>query len=137
MQHAIGFALVGCTWGLIAALLSAKAMGPTILVGVVASPVIGIVVGKAIHHRFAAAGRGGRVMLALASLYIGATLFGCAVGLGDWFAGRAGGNIEVLWEGVIAVWYGTTLFAIALWPMAYVSHVALASDVAWWRRPSS
>jgi hypothetical protein len=44
----------------------------------------------------------------------------------------------VLWQGVASVLYGTSLFVIALWPLAYLSHAFLAHALLagdrWWPR---
>jgi hypothetical protein len=57
------------------------------------------------------------------------------MGLGE-LAGAAGDRgLEVVWQDVAAVLYGTSLFVIALWPLAYLTHALLATDVRWWRRP--
>jgi len=108
-------------------------LGTAILGGVAASPFIGITVGYGIHPRFAAAASWKRLTVALLSLYIGAALFGLSVGAYDWLSRLR--RPEVVVQGVVAVLYGTTVFLIALWPLAYLTHLALATDVRWWRRP--
>ena len=128
-------ALLGTAWGLLAALLGGRAIGPPMLWGVFASPIIGVVLGRFLHPRFARTSGVYRALIAFASLYLGAVMFGLAVGVGQLFGARANDGIEVLWEGVAAVLYGTSLFVIALWPLAYLTHVVLATDVRWWRRP--
>jgi hypothetical protein len=100
------------------------------------SPLVGLVVGRATHPRFVAApSLGRRVLAALVSLYLGATLFGLTLGVRDVIVGSGGGYAEVLWSRVLSIWYGTSLFVIALAPLAYLTHVMLALDVPWWRRP--
>jgi hypothetical protein len=128
-------ALLGTGWGLLAALLGGRAIGPPILYGVFASPLIGVVVGRFLHPRFARASGAYRALIAFASLYSGAAMFGLAIGVGQFFGARGNDGPEVLWEGVAAVLYGTSLFVIALWPLAYLTHVVLATDVRWWQRP--
>jgi hypothetical protein len=128
-------ALLGVCWGFLAALLGGRAIGPSILYGVFASPLIGIVVGRFVHPRFAGASGVYRALIAFASLYFGAVLFGLAIGLGELVRSRGAEGVEVLWEGVAAVLYGTSLFLIALWPLAYLTHVLLTTDVRWWQRP--
>lgn len=127
------FAGAGLIWGGIAYLLGGAALGTAILGGVAASPFIGITVGYGIHPRFAAAASWKRLTVALLSLYIGAALFGLSVGAYDWLSRLR--RPEVVVQGVVAVLYGTTVFLIALWPLAYLTHLALATDVRWWRRP--
>jgi hypothetical protein len=132
----VGYALVGLAWGIVALLLGAKAVGASILVGTAASPFIGIVVGRAFQEPFESASFGGRVILALASLYLGSTLFGLVLGARDVLLTGAASRVEVVWGNLVGLWYGTTLFLIGLWPMAFLTHLVLATDVPWWRRPT-
>ena len=126
LTETMAYALLGTCWGLLAALLGARALGPSILYGVFASPLIGLAVGRALHPRFARAAGVYRALIAFASLYMGAVLFGMAVGVGELVRRRGVDALEVLWRGVASVLYGTSLFVIALWPLAYLSHVLLA-----------
>jgi hypothetical protein len=128
-------ALLGTCWGLLAALLGSRAIGPSILYGVFASPLIGIAAGRWLHPRFARSSGVYRALIAFASLYLGAVLFGLAIGVGELVGTRGADDVEVLWRGVAAALYGTSLFLIALWPLAYMTHVVLATDVKWWQRP--
>jgi hypothetical protein len=134
-RRPIGFAVAGVVWGLIAYLLGRQAVGPALLGGVLASPLIGVVVGIAVQERFETSALGKRVLLALASLYLGAILFGLSLGTYDWVRGSSGRGFEVVLEGMVAVVYGTTLFLIGLWPLAYISHLAFATNIRWWQRP--
>ena len=128
-------ALLGTCWGLLAALLGGRAIGPSILYGVFASPLIGIAVGRLIHPRFARTSGVYRALIAFGSLYAGAVLFGLGVGVGELVRSGGADGVDVLWQGVAAVLYGTSVFLIALWPLAYLTHVVLATDVRWWQRP--
>jgi len=128
-------ALLGTCWGLLAALLGGRALGPAILHGVFVSPLIGIVVGRLIHPRFVRSSGAYRALIAFASLYASALMFGLAIGLGELVRGGGAEGAEVIWQGVASVLYGTSLFVIALWPLAYLTHVLLAMDAPWWRRP--
>jgi hypothetical protein len=130
----MAYALLGTCWGLLAALLGGRALGEPILYGVFASPLIGLAVGRLLHPRFSRAAVVYRALIAFASLYVGALLFGLVIGVGELVAAEGGRGIEVLWQDVAAVLYGTSLFVIALWPLAYLTHALLASDVRWWRR---
>ena len=68
---------------------------------------------------------------------LGAVLFGLAVGVGELVRRRGVEELEVLWQGVASVLYGTSLFVIALWPLAYLSHALLAHVLLsdrWWSR---
>jgi hypothetical protein len=131
----MAYALLGTCWGLLAALLGGRALGEPILYGVFASPLIGLAVGRFLHPCFARASTVYRALIAFASLYVGAMLFGLVVGLGELARAGGGRGVEVLWQDVAAVLYGTSLFVIALWPLAYLTHALLATDVRWWRRP--
>ncbi len=131
----MAYALLGTCWGLLAALLGGRALGPSILYGVLVSPLIGLAVGRVFHPRFARSATVYRALIAFASLYAGAASFGLAVGIGELASRRGVAEPEVLWQGVAAVLYGTSLFAIALWPLAYLTHALLTAEVPWWRRP--
>jgi hypothetical protein len=132
---ALGYALAGLAWGCMAWILGERAVGPSILVGTAASPLIGVAVGRAFQRPFERASMGGRILLALASLYLGATLFGLVLGARALLVSGASRSSEVVWENVVGMWYVTTLFLIGLWPMAYLTHLALGTDLSWWRRP--
>ena len=99
------------------------------------SPLIGIAVGRLLHPRFIRASGTYRALIAFGSLYASAVLFGLAIGLGELLRGGESDGVEVVWQGVASVLYGTSLFVIALWPLAYLTHVLLAVEGAWWRRP--
>jgi len=129
----MAYALLGTCWGLLAALLGGRAIGEPILYGVFASPLIGLVVGRFMHPPFARASTVYRALIAFASLYGGALLFGLVIGLGELARAGGGRGLEVLWQDVAAVLYGTSLFVIALWPLAYLTHALLTTDVRWWR----
>jgi hypothetical protein len=130
----MAYALLGTCWGLLAALLGGRALGPTILWGIFASPLIGVAVGRALHPRFARATPIYRALIAFASLYAGAILFGFAVGIGELVRSRGAAELEVIWQGIASVLYGTSLFGIALWPLAYLTHALLMADLPWLRR---
>ena len=131
----MAYALLGTCWGLLAALLGGRALGQSILYGVFVSPFIGVAVGHLLHPRFVRASGTYRALIAFASLYASAVIFGLAVGIGDFLRGREAEGLEVVWQGVASVLYGTSLFVIALWPLAYLTHVLLAMETPWWRRP--
>jgi hypothetical protein len=121
--------LAGALWGLVAWGLGGKVYGAPIWGGIVAAPFIGVAVAALLQRRFEGATGWARWLVALASLYAGATLFAIAVGITDAFAGSpARGKIEVVLQAVVGTWWGVTLtgFLIALWPLAYLTHVALA-----------
>ena len=131
----MAYALLGTCWGLLAALLGGRALGSPILFGVFASPLIGVAVGRFLHPRFVRSSGPYRALIAFASLYMGAVAFGLAVGIGELARASGAEGPEVIWQGVAAILYGTSLFLIALWPLAYLTHVLMAMDAPWWRRP--
>lgn len=119
----------GALWGLVAFGFGGRAYGDAVWGGVLAAPFIGLLVGALLHPRFSAASGGRRWLVALASLYTGATLFAIAVGLTDALTGAAGRRVlEVIAQAVVGTWWGVTLtgFVIALWPLAYGTHAVLA-----------
>jgi hypothetical protein len=79
--------LAGSLWGGLAWLLGAKAFGPVIWAGILASPLIGLLVGWITQEAFERLSGVWRGLIVLASVYLGATFFGLAVGIYDWFAG--------------------------------------------------
>jgi len=131
----VAFGIAGLAWGIVALLLGGRAMGGAIVGGLVASPFIGMIVGAYLHRFFLSDALWKRALVALASVYVGAMLFGLAVGVYDWVGARPALGLAVVGQAMVGVFYGTTLFLIALWPLAYVTHLALASEVRWWRRP--
>ena len=130
----MAYALLGTCWGLLAALLGGRALGTPILWGVFTSPLIGLAVGRVLHPRFARTTPIYRALIAFASLYAGAILFGLAVGVGQLVSSRGAAEPAVIWRGVASVLYGTSLFGIALWPLAYLTHALLMADLPWLRR---
>lgn len=119
----------GALWGLVALGLGGRAYGDEIWGGILAAPLIGLAVEMLLHRRFEATAGWRRWLTALASLYLGVTLFALAVGLTDALTGGAGRRpLEVIIQAVLGTWWGVTLtgFLIVLWPLAYVTHAALA-----------
>lgn len=122
------FAAAGLGWGCLAWLVGFRAVEAGALVGVAVSPLIGLTLGLLVQGRFERASWSAQVGLALVSLYGGATLFALALAAPE--PGEA-------WRRVTGVWYGTTVLLIALYPLMYATHLALASDAAWWRSKGS
>lgn len=120
----------GVAWAGLAWLFGHKAFGAAIVGGVLAAPLIGVVVGLTLQGPFERAARRGRIGIALVSLYLGAALFGVGVGAADWSRaqGAAAMPLSVL-EGVMASAYGVTMSGLVLmfWPLAYLTHRLLAS----------
>jgi len=121
--------LAGALWGLLAWGLGRKVYGTPIWGGIVCAPFIGVAVEALLQRRFEAAAGWARWAVALASVYVGATLFATAVGIMDAVAGSpARGKLEVVLQAVVGTWWGVTFtgFLVALWPLAYLTHLALA-----------
>ena len=120
--------LAGSVWGVLAYFLGEKALGPAVWGGVFAGPLIGAAVGRLVHPFFAASRGIRRALWALVSLYVGSVLFGIVVGAAE-LASRGGGRapLEVVLEAVLGVLWGVTAtgFVVALWPLAYLTHVAI------------
>lgn len=128
MRRGLDLVIAGAIWGVVAYLLAGRAFGVAIWPGVLAAPAIGLVVGSPLQRAFERARAGRRRVLALLTLYSGATLFGLVIGLGTWMGVSPGTRRfpSVLVEPIIGVWWGLTLtgFLLALWPLAYLTH--------WW-----
>jgi hypothetical protein len=122
------FAVAGLAWGCLAWLVGFRTLDLEVLAAVTVSPLIGLVIGAPVQGRFERASWSGQVGLALVSLYLGATVLALTIG--------AVGP-EAVWTSVTGVWYGTTVLLIVLYPLMYVTHLALASDGAWWRSRTS
>jgi hypothetical protein len=118
--------VAGICWGGLVYLLGNKALGPGIWSGVLASPLIGLIVGRLMQPRFENSSTGVRWLTSLVTLYFAATLFGLVVGSWFWFAQTSNSRVlERCWEGLASTWYGCTLFLPLLWPLAYFTHWAI------------
>jgi hypothetical protein len=125
-KHLGAFVLAGILWGAIAYWLGVEAYGPGVWAGVLVGPVIGLIVGSAMHKHFQQGRLGRRWLIALGSLYLGATLFGTVTGIYGVLAQTPGAPLlEIFWEGLATALYGVTLFIWVLLPLAYLTHVAL------------
>lgn len=117
----------GAVWGGVAYALGSATFGPVIWGGVIASPVIGLIVGLA-FRRIRRLGFGKRAFMSLVSLYCAATLFGLAVGLFD-LARDVPDRVasEVVTQAVLAVLWGVTLtgYLLILWPLSYLNFILL------------
>lgn len=132
VRQALLGTLAGAAWGGLAWLLGGAAFGPPIWGGVLASPLIGMLVGAAFQPRFDRNAGIRRALVALASLYAGGALFGLCIGAGELLL-RAGGRapLELLTEPVAAVLWGVTVgFVLARWPLAYLTHALIAWRMA-------
>ncbi|HEY9282971.1 MAG TPA: hypothetical protein VIP46_05920 [Pyrinomonadaceae bacterium] len=126
MTRYYGLAVVsGCLWGVAAYFLSLKVFDSSIVGGMLASPFIGLAVGRLLRptYRFK---RKWQALLSLPALYLAAALFGLAVGAYEAFwvreFNRPAG--EVIFETVLAWLWGLTFlfYFVALWPLAFLNH---------------
>ena len=125
-RRVLHYLIAGTLWGGLAYLLGYRAFGRPIWGGVLAGPFIGAIVGGLLQRPFERRSRLPRSLLALASLYLGATLFGLALAVTDWRALTAGTAhpLQAVGAEIVAVWWGITLtgFLLFLWPLAYGTH---------------
>lgn len=124
-------ALSGCLWSGIAWLIGHE-MGRFLWGGVLASPVIGVMVG-AIYLPAYKRSTWARVWLALFSLFLAATLFGLAIALYDMmFGDHSRGRMEGVLQTVAAVLWGITFtgYFVILWPLAYWNHKVVGNLAA-------
>lgn len=134
MMPLLASALSGLAWAGIAYLLAARHLGWVIWGGMYAAPLIGLAAGMA-SRGFRRRSWWVRAFIALVSLYSTAALFGIANGLYEVIvltsSGRGsfiipGGVVE---QSVAVVLWGLTImgYALMLWPLAYLNHVAIAT----------
>jgi hypothetical protein len=90
--------IAGAVWGGIALGLGSRAFGPGIWAGVLLSPLIGLAIGVVTQAAFERYTGLRRWLVALASLYLGGTLFGLVVGIAE--AWRHGLEWPRLAEGI-------------------------------------
>jgi hypothetical protein len=119
----------GAVWGAIGYLLGRPAFPALIGPAVLASPLIGLVVGICFRwiHRLS---RSGKLFVSLVSLYAAAALFGLALGFADLARdipttpGASRIPSAVVLQAVFAVWWGLTFYGyfLILWPLAYLNH---------------
>jgi len=121
-------ALSGCVWAGIAWLIGHQ-LGHFLWGGVLASPLIGLIVG-AIYRPAYHLSTSKRAWLSLLTLYVAVTLFGLAIaGFDLAFGDPARGHMEGVLQTVLALWWGVTLtgYVVILWPLAYLNHWLLGS----------
>ena len=122
-------ALSGCVWALLAYALILDAMGSLIWGGVIASPLIGLLIGLLYRPAYKFS-KVGQVFSSLITLYIAVTLFGLAMGIYDAYGHSIPNRIhsEVILETVLATLWGVTFlgYFLFLWPLSYFNHRLLA-----------
>jgi hypothetical protein len=113
-------ALSGCGWALIAYLIGHEALGNRIWGGIIASPMIGVLIGH-LSRPVEAKLRRVQVVAALFDLYLAAACFAVAMAA---FDPRNMASPAVLIQHVISVWWGLTFtgYFLALWPLSLFNH---------------
>ena len=119
---------LGLGWGGVALLLGRRAVGSDIWGGVVASPLIGVLVGWASLDRFAAGSGRRRAAISFGGLVLGAILFGLALGATDLIRHPGQRVVESLGAGIVGVLWGVFVAGLflVLWPLAYATYWLLA-----------
>ena len=117
-------ALAGGLWGLFAYVLALRFMGRIAWGGVLASPLIGLIVARIYLAMY---GRSSRIrwLMALVTLYVAAMLFGLGAGIYDAVPPVANRLTHaVIVQDVLATLWGVTVsgFVLFLWPLTYATH---------------
>ena len=123
-------AACGLGWGIVAFVVGTAIGGGYLWGGLVASPLIGWLIGR-LFRNIRRCPRCGRVGLAAVSLYLAAAMFGGASGVGE--AIRLGWTLrfasDKVYEGVLATLWVLTFSGLGLvfWAMAYANHEILGN----------
>jgi len=121
----------GCAWAIIAYVLSFGAFGSNIIGGLVAAPLIGLLV-SIIYRPAYKLSKVWQVFLSLGTLYLAVAMFGLAAGFYDafWRGIPNRGITEVIFQMVVAAIMGITItgFVVLLWPLAYFNHKLLGRN---------
>jgi len=117
----------GSIWGAIGLAIAGRTLGPPVWGGLVAAPVIGVLVAVAFRG-FRGRPPAQRIALSLVSLYLAAGLFALATGLVDALRPiphRIPGAVVI--QTVLGVWWGITFtgYLPLLWVLAYLTHALL------------
>jgi hypothetical protein len=129
MRYYLLSMLSGCMWAVIAFLLSLD-FNFVIVGGLIASPLIGLLIGL-IHRRAYNLPTVGQVLLSLGTLYLAVFLFGLAIGVSDLLWGDISNRVtvEVILGTAFTLVLGITIsgYVLLLWPMAFLNHKLLES----------
>jgi hypothetical protein len=118
----------GVAWALLARALVRGTAGPGIFGAVLASPAIGVLVGLSLQG-FRSRSLPVRVLMAVFGLYLGAALFGLALGIDDLLVGPNSGPgwrrdpAGVLLQAVLGMLWGVTFsgWVLLLAPLSYLN----------------
>jgi hypothetical protein len=117
-------ALSGCGWGLVAYSIGHAALGRSIWGGIIAAPLIGVVIGR-LSRPIGARSRSYQIAAALFDLYLAATCFAVAMAVFDLVWGpRNVTFFAALTGSVLAVLWGVTFtgYFLVLWPLSVFNH---------------
>jgi hypothetical protein len=117
-------ALSGCGWGLIAFFIGHAAFGHGIWGGIVAAPLIGVLIGH-LSKSIESKSRLDQIVASLFDLYLAAICFAVATAMFDFVWGpRHVPFSAVLMQHVLGVLWGLTLtgYFLVLWPLSFFNH---------------
>ncbi|RPI54113.1 MAG: hypothetical protein EHM55_11775 [Acidobacteria bacterium] len=117
-------AFSGCGWGVVAYVIGHPAFGHRISGGIVAAPLIGILVGH-LSRPFGAKPRWMQILWSLLFLYFAATCFAIVIGSTDFLSQRLDVTlIAALTAHILAVLSGLTGsgYFLVLWPLSFFNH---------------
>lgn len=117
-------ALSGCGWGLVAYSIGHAALGRSIWGGIIAAPLIGVVIGG-LSRPIGARSRNYQIAAALFDVYLAATCFGVAMAVFDLVWGPRNATFFASLTGsVLAVLWGLTFtgYFLVLWPLSVFNH---------------
>ncbi len=118
-------AMAGAAWGALAFVVSAGAFGDLIWGGVLASPVIGLVIGW-VSRPMARWRLPFRILGSLVCLYLAAVLYGVSIGVADLVVLKSSDRIAwaVVAQSANAVLWGLTMVGwfVLLWPLCFATH---------------
>jgi hypothetical protein len=117
-------ALSGCGWGLVAYSIGHAALGRSVWGGIIAAPLIGVVIGR-LSRPIGARSRNYQIAAALFDVYLAATCFGVAMAVFDLVWGPRNVTLFAsLTQSVLAVLWGLTFtgYFLVLWPLSVFNH---------------
>jgi hypothetical protein len=117
-------ALSGCGWGLVAYFIGHAAFGHGIWGGIIAAPLIGVLIGH-VSQSIEAKSRRVQIVASLLDLYLAAMCFAVAASVFDFLWGpRQMPFPTVLMRDILGVLWGLTFtgYFLVLWPLSFFNH---------------